>query len=209
MYINRSKERAEVKKKKSVREREREMSEERTSSLCEKSSLFQAQNTQFRINPQLAKKCHESSTDAIVIHGTFSSSDKLIIGRGHDATVKIGKSNKRVSRRHVSIEYKHPLNRFELTVLSPNGALIDQIVFEQGELVPIMEGTCIEIVGVKLIFQGGPQAIIPAPILPKEIIPNQFTKSKTHTAASLQDEVIQVLGKALQLYRYKCIDDNI
>ncbi|KAI8064969.1 hypothetical protein BDF21DRAFT_496588 [Thamnidium elegans] len=168
------------------------MSEERTSSPCEKSSLFQAQNTQFQINPQLAKKCHESLTDAIVVHGTCSG--KMIIGRGHDATVKIGKTNKRVSRHHVSIEYKSPLNRFELTVHSPNGAMIDRIVFEQGEHVPIMEGTCIEIVGTKLIFQG-PQTIIPTPLSPKKEEGNipKLVKSKNHIALSLQDEVIQVL----------------
>ncbi|KAG2235270.1 hypothetical protein INT48_004737 [Thamnidium elegans] len=174
------------------------MSEERTSSPCEKSSLFQAQNTQFQINPQLAKKCHESLTDAIVVHGTCSG--KMIIGRGHDATVKIGKTNKCVSRHHVSIEYKSPLNRFELTVHSPNGAMIDRIVFEQGEHVPIMEGTCIEIVGTKLIFQG-PQTIIPTPLSPKKEEGNipKLVKSKNHIALSLQDEVIQVLGKLLQL----------
>lgn len=190
------------------------MSEERTSSPCEKSSLFQAQNTQFRINPQLAKKYHESSTDAMVLHGTFSSG-KVTIGRGHDATVKIGKSNKRVSRHHVSIEYKHLLNRFELTVLSPNGVLIDHIVFEQGEHVPIMEGTCIEIVGTKLIFQGGPHTIIPTPTTTlskkEEIIPNKFMKSKNPIALSLQDEVIQVLGKSVTTITimYILSDNNI
>lgn len=172
------------------------MSKERTSSPCEKSSLFQAQNTQFQINPLLVKRCHESSSDAILVHGTHSN--KLIIGRGHDATIKIGKSNKRVSRQHVSIEYKTQLNGFELTVLSPNGALIDHIVFEQGEHVPVLEGTCIEIVGTKLLFQG-PQAIIPtppqveAPMIVTESIPKLIKRPVI--ALSLEDEIIQVLGK--------------
>lgn len=116
--------------------------------------LFQAQHTQFHIDPSLAKRCHESSSDAIplLLHG--SRSTKLIIGRGHDATIKIGKANKRVSRHHALIEHKPHLNGFEMTVLSPNGALIDHIIFDQGEHVPIMEGTIIEIVGYKLLFNG-------------------------------------------------------
>jgi hypothetical protein len=119
-----------------------------------KSELFQAQSTQFQIYPSLAKRCHESSADAtpILLHG--SKATKLIIGRGHDATIKIGKANKRVSREHATIEHKPLLNGFEMTILSPNGALIDHILFDQGEHVPVMEGTLIEIVGSKLVFKG-------------------------------------------------------
>lgn len=123
-----------------------------------KSELFQAQTTQFQINPSLAKKCHESAPDAIPVLFHGSKTTKLVIGRGHDATVKIGKSNKRVSREHVAIEHKP--HGFEMTILSPNGALIDDIIFDQGEHVPIMEGTMIEIVGNKLVFQGSMEEVI-------------------------------------------------
>lgn len=180
-----------------------------------KSELFQAQTTHFQINPLLAKKCHESAPDAIpvILHG--SKTTKLVVGRGHDATVKIGKSNKRVSREHVAIEHKPHLNGFEMTILSPNGALIDHIIFDQGEHVPIMEGTLIEIVGNKLLFQGSlEEVIISIQAPPKEVVAitttivtdtikpkKPLTKPLTKPLAkpsmkplTLEDEIIQVLG---------------
>lgn len=121
----------------------------------------------FQISPLLAKRCHESAPDAIPIILQGSKNSTLIIGRGHDATIKIGKSNKCVSREHVAIEHKPHLNGFELTILSPNGALIDHIIFDQGEHVPVIEGTLIEIVGTKLLFKGLKEEELPK----KEYIP--------------------------------------
>lgn len=119
-----------------------------------KLSFYQSHSTYFQISPSLAKRCHESSPDAIPVPLQGSKTSKLVIGRGNEATVKIGRSNKRVSREHVAIEHKPHLNGFEMTILSPNGALIDHIIFDQGEHVPIVEGTVIEIVGNKMIFRG-------------------------------------------------------
>ncbi|GAN08326.1 hypothetical protein MAM1_0199c07835 [Mucor ambiguus] len=118
-----------------------------------KMTFFQAQTTHFQINPALAMRCHESSPDAIPVILRGSKTCKTTIGRGHDATIQIGKANKRVSREHVVIEHKPQMGGFELTILSPNGALIDHIVFVEGEHVPVIEGTTIEIVGTKIIFQ--------------------------------------------------------
>lgn len=119
----------------------------------DKNHLFQAQHLQFQIHPSLAKQCHESAPDAVPVLFHCSKNTKLVVGRGHDATVQIGKTNKRVSREHVAIEHKAHVG-FEMTILSPNGALIDHIAFDQGEHVPITEGTLIEIVGNKLVFAG-------------------------------------------------------
>ncbi|KAK4512030.1 uncharacterized protein ATC70_013272 [Mucor velutinosus] len=118
-----------------------------------KMTLFQAQTTHFQVNPALAMRCHESSPDAIPVILRGSKTCKTTIGRGHDATIQIGKANKRVSREHVVIEHKPQMGGFELTILSPNGALIDHIIFVEGEHVPVIEGTTIEIVGTKIIFQ--------------------------------------------------------
>lgn len=122
-------------------------------SVDRKMTLFQAQTTHFQINPALAMRCHESSPDAIPVMLRGSKTGKTTIGRGHDATIQIGRANKRVSREHVVIEHKPQMGGFELTILSPNGALVDRIVFVEGEHVPVMEGTTIEIVGTKIIFQ--------------------------------------------------------
>ncbi|KAL9538025.1 hypothetical protein MBANPS3_011263 [Mucor bainieri] len=118
-----------------------------------KMTLFQAQTTHFQINPALAMRCHESSPDAIPVILRGSKTCKTTVGRGHDATIQIGKANKRVSREHVVIEHKPQMGGFELTILSPNGALVDHIIFVEGEHVPVIEGTTIEIVGTKIIFQ--------------------------------------------------------
>ncbi|CEP15618.1 hypothetical protein [Parasitella parasitica] len=118
-----------------------------------KINLFQAQTTHFQIDPSLAMRCHESSPDSTPVVLRGSKTCKTTIGRGHDATVKIGKANKRVSREHVVIEHKPQMDGFELTILSPNGALIDHIIFVEGEHVPVVDGTTIEILGTKIIFQ--------------------------------------------------------
>ncbi|KAI7864520.1 hypothetical protein BDF14DRAFT_1744844 [Spinellus fusiger] len=53
---------------------------------------------------------------------------------------------------HVVIEHKPTLGLFELTILSPNAAMIDRSVFIAGEHVPVMEGSTIEIMGTRLTF---------------------------------------------------------
>ncbi|KAG2198375.1 hypothetical protein INT47_009780 [Mucor saturninus] len=182
-----------------------------------KHELFQAQHVQFQIHPLLAKQCHKSAPDAVPVLFHCSKSSKLVVGRGHDATVKIGKSNKRVSREHVAIEHKAHVG-FEMTILSPNGALIDHISFDQGEHVPITEGTLIEIAGNKLVFAGSssteekvmialqqdetsppPPSRLSLPLIPvtphidraSNITPP--VKEKPDQPSTLQDQIIQVL----------------
>ncbi|OBZ83735.1 hypothetical protein A0J61_08215 [Choanephora cucurbitarum] len=114
---------------------------------------FQAQTSQFLLYPSLAKKCHESDPNTLPVICTGSKKQKTTIGRGPDATIQIGRCNKRVSREHVVIEHRPQLDGYELTILSPNGALIDHIIFVEGEHVPVTEGTMIEIVGTRLVFK--------------------------------------------------------
>jgi predicted component of type VI protein secretion system len=198
--------------------------------------LFQAQTFHFQADPSIARRCHESSPDAIPVILRGSKTSKTTIGRGQDATIKIGKANKRVSREHAVIEHKPQWNGFEITILSPNGALIDHIIFVEGERVPILEGTLIEIVGTKMIFEAPKddedpsitqqEECITIPIISKvtqqeeadisntitQIKPttttNQFIKSTaprlkqtarniTKKPLSLEDQIIQVLGKVL------------
>ncbi|KAI8988831.1 hypothetical protein BDB01DRAFT_833870 [Pilobolus umbonatus] len=174
-----------------------------------KSHLFQVQSSQFQVNPATAIKCHESSPTAVPVLLHLSKTVKTTIGRGHDATVQIGKTNKRVSREHIVIEHKPQLNGFELTILSPNGALVDHIIFIEGEHVPLVVGTEIEIVGTKLIFQGSMEEVSE----PIQHTPSSAESEKTHTPKpkiktkkkhphsihnhkkkySLEDEIIQVL----------------
>ncbi|KAG0171533.1 hypothetical protein DFQ30_000839 [Apophysomyces sp. BC1015] len=119
-----------------------------------RSLLFEAQAAYLQVDPGLAANIHAAApdTEPVILRG--SRCMRTTVGRGHDATVQIGRSNKRVSREHVVIEHKPQFDGFELTILSPNGALIDRIVFVAGEHVPLIEGTTIEILGTRLIFLG-------------------------------------------------------
>ncbi|KAI8375783.1 hypothetical protein BD560DRAFT_445610 [Blakeslea trispora] len=158
---------------------------------------FQAQTSHFLLDPSLAKKCHESDPDTLPVICTGSKNQKTTIGRGHDATIQIGKCNKRVSREHVVIEHRPQLDGYELTILSPNGALVDHIVFVEGEHVPVTEGTMIEIVGTRLIFK--------IPMEQEQCIQQQEKKAKVSSSSSkkptanqkkpvtLEDQIIQVL----------------
>ncbi|CAO3593250.1 unnamed protein product [Absidia cylindrospora] len=59
----------------------------------------------------------------------------------------------RMSRQHFVIEHKPHLG-YTLTVQSPNGVLVDRIMFMAGEHIPLVKGSMIEVLGTKLIFAG-------------------------------------------------------
>jgi predicted component of type VI protein secretion system len=58
-----------------------------------------------------------------------------------------------MSRQHLIIEHK-PQTGFTLTVKSPNGVLVDHIMFMDGEHIPLVKGSLIEVLGTRLIFGG-------------------------------------------------------
>jgi hypothetical protein len=58
-----------------------------------------------------------------------------------------------MSRQHLIIEHK-PHTGFTLTVKSPNGVLVDHIMFMDGEHIPLVKGSLIEVLGTRLIFGG-------------------------------------------------------
>ncbi|CAO3617422.1 unnamed protein product [Cunninghamella blakesleeana] len=122
--------------------------------VCDKrESYFAAQTAFLQYNPRLAVKLHKASSQetSIVLHGSKKS--KITIGRGHKNGVLVGRNNPRMSRQHLVIEHK-PHTGFILTIQSPNGALVDHIMFTAGEHVPLVKGTLIEVLGTSLIFAG-------------------------------------------------------
>ncbi|ORZ15148.1 hypothetical protein BCR42DRAFT_416507 [Absidia repens] len=114
---------------------------------------FAAQSAYLQHNPRRGAQCHTSSPHepSIIIHGIKSS--KLTIGRGHGSGVQVGRRNPRMSRQHFVIEHKPHLG-YTLTVQSPNGVLVDRIMFMAGEHIPLVKGSMIEVLGTKLIFAG-------------------------------------------------------
>ncbi|KAI8337288.1 hypothetical protein BC941DRAFT_471022 [Chlamydoabsidia padenii] len=116
-------------------------------------NYFAAQRAYLQHNPRRAAQCHTSSPHAptIIFHGTKAG--KLTIGRGNGNEVQVGRRNPRMSRQHLIIEYK-PHTGFTLTVKSPNGVLVDHIMFMAGEHIPLVKGSLIEVLGTRLIFGG-------------------------------------------------------
>ncbi|SAM04865.1 hypothetical protein [Absidia glauca] len=116
-------------------------------------NYFAAQKAYLEHNPCRAAQCHTSSPHAptIIFHGTKTS--RLTIGRGNGNGVQVGRRNPRMSRQHLIIEHK-PHTGFTLTVKSPNGVLVDHIMFMDGEHIPLVKGSLIEVLGTRLIFGG-------------------------------------------------------
>ncbi|KAI9308416.1 hypothetical protein BJ944DRAFT_260279 [Cunninghamella echinulata] len=152
--------------------------------VCDKrDSYFAAQTAYLQYNPRLAVKLHKASshTSSIVLHGSKKS--KITIGRGHKNGVLVGRNNPRMSRQHLVIEHK-PHTGFILTVQSPNGALVDHIMFTAGEHVPLVKGTLIEVLGTSLIFAGEQEE---QPQHEKEKEGNESDQCSTSTSSSTTD----------------------
>lgn len=84
----------------------------------------------------------------ILLGGT----EPITIGRGSDATIKIGKRNRQISRIHARIEFKSDINRYEFVVVGLNGAMVDNVIYRQHERIELEDGANINILGSKITF---------------------------------------------------------
>ncbi|KAJ8663531.1 hypothetical protein O0I10_000774 [Lichtheimia ornata] len=84
----------------------------------------------------------------ILLGGT----EPITIGRGSDATIKIGKRNRQISRIHARIEFKSDINRYEFIVVGLNGAMVDNVIYRQHERIELEDGANINILGSKITF---------------------------------------------------------
>ncbi|KAF9970623.1 hypothetical protein BGZ73_006643 [Actinomortierella ambigua] len=87
----------------------------------------------------------------MVLTGSYST--PVIVGRGSQATLNLGRINKQVSRRHAIIEWHAPTSQFRISVLGQNGVRINGVGFPSGQQCPLKRGDVVDLVGVKMVFK--------------------------------------------------------
>lgn len=96
----------------------------------------------------------------IVLVGNRNKS--IAIGRGNEATIRIGRRNRQVSRVHACIEYQTQTQVYELHVVGLNGAILDDKVIRQHERVLLRDDARIDILGTELAFIYPPDQVPPS-----------------------------------------------
>jgi hypothetical protein len=97
----------------------------------------------------------------MVLNGSYST--PVIVGRGSQATLNLGRVNKQVSRRHAIVQWCAESSAFEITVLGQNGVRINGTGFPSGQQATLRGGDIVDLVGVKMLFRTPTAAPPPAP----------------------------------------------
>ncbi|KAK3836271.1 MAG: hypothetical protein J3R72DRAFT_371330 [Linnemannia gamsii] len=87
----------------------------------------------------------------MVLNGSYDT--PVIVGRGSQATLNLGRINKQVSRRHAIIQWCSESSTFEITVLGQNGVRINGAAFPSGQQATLRAGDIVDLVGVKMLFR--------------------------------------------------------
>ncbi|KAK5823021.1 hypothetical protein F5H01DRAFT_273277 [Linnemannia elongata] len=87
----------------------------------------------------------------MVLNGSYDT--PVIVGRGSQATLNLGRVNKQVSRRHAIIQWCAESAAFEITVLGQNGVRINGTGFPSGQQATLRGGDIVDLVGVKMLFK--------------------------------------------------------
>ncbi|KAG0355198.1 hypothetical protein BG005_005883 [Podila minutissima] len=98
--------------------------------------------------PVAAKK---SKVPPMTLVGSYQA--PVIVGRGSQATLNLGKVNKQVSRRHAIVEWCRDSKNFQITVLGQNGVRINGTGFPSGQQAILRGGDIVDLVGVKMVFR--------------------------------------------------------
>ncbi|KAG0056982.1 hypothetical protein BGZ83_002589 [Gryganskiella cystojenkinii] len=93
---------------------------------------------------------------------TASFDTPVIVGRGSQATLNLGRINKQVSRRHAIVQWSNEAAAFQITVLGQNGVRINGTGYPSGQQTTLRAGDIVDLVGVKMLFR------IPAGTSPAE-----------------------------------------
>ncbi|KAI8149185.1 hypothetical protein BJV82DRAFT_590951 [Fennellomyces sp. T-0311] len=78
--------------------------------------------------------------------------EDITIGRGGNATIKIGKRNRQISRIHARIDYKADTHEYFFNVLGLNGAMVDNVLYRQHDVIQLKDDALIDILGSKITF---------------------------------------------------------
>ncbi|KAG0309132.1 hypothetical protein BGZ98_005071 [Dissophora globulifera] len=93
----------------------------------------------------------KSKAPSMVLNGSYSA--PVIVGRGSQATLNLGRINKQVSRRHAIVEWCSTSAVFQITVLGQNGVRINGVGYPSGQQATLQEGDIVDLVGVKMLFR--------------------------------------------------------
>ncbi|KAG0211187.1 hypothetical protein BGX28_008367 [Mortierella sp. GBA30] len=87
----------------------------------------------------------------MTLQGSYDT--PVIVGRGSQATLNLGKVNKQVSRRHAIVQWCSTSSAFQITVLGQNGVRINGTGFPSGQQATLRGGDIVDLVGVKMVFR--------------------------------------------------------
>ncbi|KAG0038002.1 transcription factor [Podila clonocystis] len=93
----------------------------------------------------------KSKVPSMTLVGSYQA--PVIVGRGSQATLNLGKVNKQVSRRHAIVEWCRDSGSFQITVLGQNGVRINGTGFPSGQQATLRGGDIVDLVGVKMVFR--------------------------------------------------------
>lgn len=109
---------------------------------------------------QKSNQPKKSRGPSMVLNGSYDT--PVIVGRGSQATLNLGRVNKQVSRRHAIIQWCAESATFEITVLGQNGVRINGTGFPSGQQATLRGGDIVDLVGVKMLFKTPTTAPPPA-----------------------------------------------
>ncbi|KAH7056842.1 hypothetical protein BKA57DRAFT_388812 [Linnemannia elongata] len=114
----------------------------------------------------------------MVLNGSYDT--PVIVGRGSQATLNLGRVNKQVSRRHAIIQWCAESAAFEITVLGQNGVRINGTGFPSGQQATLRGGDIVDLVGVKMLFKT-PTTAPPLALTQQEYQDDDSAKSEMKT----------------------------
>ncbi|KAG0266083.1 hypothetical protein BG011_003291 [Mortierella polycephala] len=93
----------------------------------------------------------KSKVPSMILVGSYGT--PVIVGRGSQATLNLGRVNKQVSRRHAIVQWCSESSAFQITVLGQNGVRINGSGFPSGQQATLHNGDIVDLVGVKMVFR--------------------------------------------------------
>ncbi|CAO3564290.1 unnamed protein product [Mortierella alpina] len=93
----------------------------------------------------------KSRAPSMALHGSYDT--PVIVGRGSQATLNLGRVNKQVSRRHAIVQWCSESAAFQIVVLGQNGVRINGTGFPSGQQATLRGGDIVDLVGVKMVFR--------------------------------------------------------
>ncbi|KAF9940640.1 hypothetical protein BGZ67_007135 [Mortierella alpina] len=101
--------------------------------------------------PQKDPTQKKSRAPSMALHGSYDTA--VIVGRGSQATLNLGRVNKQVSRRHAIVQWCSESAAFQIVVLGQNGVRINGTGFPSGQQATLRGGDIVDLVGVKMVFR--------------------------------------------------------